>query len=170
MMVTLQTISNLFQTHYMLKTYTDLELLDFKIYSKLDILLQEGQSQDLRSGISKVYLNVYVGINIQRFDVWGHGINALSSIVSAAKALGFEIDLLNHQMHAIEDNVANVSSQRASFAKVSSKTGSIAWGVAIHEDQVWALMQAVSFFLVTIITAPADEYTGSQCHKKTILK
>ncbi|KAF4629224.1 hypothetical protein G7Y89_g8927 [Cudoniella acicularis] len=58
--VTLQTISNLFQTHYMLKTYTDLELLDCKIYSKLDILLQEGQSQDLQSGISKVYLNVHM--------------------------------------------------------------------------------------------------------------
>ncbi|KAA8648037.1 uncharacterized protein ATNIH1004_003920 [Aspergillus tanneri] len=99
-------------------------------------------NENTKNGNYSVSLQASVAINGARHNIRGSGPELITSITDAASDLGFSFDLLDHKTQIL-DSKPNTPRQTVSFVKLGSGKMPVAWGVGIHEDPVWASMQAV---------------------------
>jgi 2-isopropylmalate synthase len=152
--VTLQTIEHIFRNQYMLINSSELALNKCKLYETPAIFMEEKsiswvvRQEELQPSVEKPansFLNVGIMVAGENLDIWGHGNDAFSSILNAAKVLGFGYDCLQYHLKSVEnDKSSSIPSQVVSFVQLTSTSGQFSWGVGIHNDQVWASTQAVS--------------------------
>ncbi|KAL9636857.1 MAG: hypothetical protein Q9164_002561 [Protoblastenia rupestris] len=141
-----RTIDDLFRTHYMLSNPAGLELLSCNLKgSKAQIAEPDGEPHILANENTTVDLQASVAIECIRYDVCGSGFDVLTSIMSAVNQFGFNFKLLDYKKQLLGSKEDTTDSRRsASFVKLVSENASTSWGVGIHEDPVWASLQAVS--------------------------
>lgn len=86
-----------------------------------------------------------IAIESAQTDIHGIGTDLISSILNATKTIGYEFDLLESTTQLLHDNDPEGNDRNASFIKLGSQHGQTSWGVSIHEDARWSLLEAVSF-------------------------
>lgn len=89
---------------------------------------------------SSVSMRATVAVQHVQHEIQGSGSEIISSIMDAVKSLGFDFELVHHTTQV----VGSEPDFCVSFVKLASGKQSISWGVAIHEDPIWASIQAVS--------------------------
>lgn len=89
---------------------------------------------------SSVSIKATVTVQRVHHEIQGSGSQIISSITNAVKSLGFDFEVVGHTTQL----VGSEPDSCVSFVKLASGKQSISWGVAIHEDPIWASMQAVS--------------------------
>ena len=144
--ITHRTIDDLFRTHYMLSNPAGLELLSCNLKgSKAQFAEPDDEPHILANENTTVDLQASVAIKCIRYDICGSGFDVLTSIMSAVNQFGFNFELLDYKKQLLGSKEDTTDSRKsASFVKLMSDNASTSWGVGIHEDPVWASLQAVS--------------------------
>lgn len=99
--------------------------------------LDENSAGSKLNGVSTASLQATVVVQRVQHDVRGRGREPATGVGDAIRDLGFRFEFLHHQTQP-------VGRANASFVQLRSEKMSTAWGVGLHEDPVWACMQAVS--------------------------
>jgi 2-isopropylmalate synthase len=169
--ITHSTIEDLFRSHYMLSHPRSFQLLSCKLKTDKSCAAESlnglangerkpanGDHHERRIG-GTMHLQATFLIDDIRHEVSGTGDDVVTSVMSAMQDLGFHFEVVDykieHWQHCEGTGDAVVSTRRsASFVKLVSE-GKASWGVGIHEDSVWASLNAVSLDLaVPHLTTP----------------
>lgn len=157
--ITHSMIEELFRSHYMLSRPEAFQLLSCKLIADKSRAvasangLANGERKLANGGhnekrtVGTMHLQATFLIDGMRHEVSGFGIDVVTSAMNALQDLGFEFEVLDYKMehwqHCEGSGDTLVSQRRsASFVKLVSE-GKALWGVGIHEDSVWASLNAV---------------------------
>jgi 2-isopropylmalate synthase len=152
--ITPRGIESLFQTQYMLSNPAELELLSCNLNErKIDSTGADVEPHVITNGNTVLYLQASVAMKSVRYDIDGSGPGLLMSIMNAVKPLGFDFELLDHKTQLLGSSESNDQRRNASFVKLGAEDTPTLWGVGIHEDLVWASLQAVS---ITVMCSGAE--------------
>jgi 2-isopropylmalate synthase len=135
-------IQNLFEEAYHLKENPRFQLVDYSIAtdrSRSPAPRSDGRTHPT-SDLDRTFTGI-VNLDGEEYHLKGRGNGPISSLGSALKGLGINLDVTDYVEHSIG---AGADTKAATYIEcVASDTQQKVWGVAIHQDVVQASLLAM---------------------------
>jgi len=152
-----QEVTDLFETTYFLRENRRFRLIDYSITpdrSQSPMPPVEGRTQDTKD-LRRIFTGVIM-VDGKEIKLSGRGNGPISSMASALKQVGVDLDVFDYKEHAIGEG-RNVKAASYIECKTPGNNQTV-WGVGIHEDVVQssliAMLSAASNFVTSRPTSP----------------